>query len=70
MSSATDVFFYREEELTVEQRLQKAYEKGRTVEREAIRQEVQSRGYDWSHDPNVSGVQHVLNYLDERAEGL
>jgi hypothetical protein len=57
---------YRADELTFEQQLQAAYDKGRREEREVIRREVQSKGYDWSHDRNTSGVQNVLNWLDER----
>jgi phosphoglycolate phosphatase-like HAD superfamily hydrolase len=61
---------YREHEPTIEERLQAAYERGRTEERDEIRTTVQSKGYAWSHDPATSGVQHVLNWLEERGRNL
>ena len=36
------------------------------VEKARIENAVRTYGYDWSHDPNVSGLQHLLNWLDGR----
>lgn len=38
---------------------------GQKAERERIIALIQSYGYEWSHDPTYSPLQHLLNRLHE-----
>jgi hypothetical protein len=41
---------------------------GANLEREEIARTVRTHGYDWSHDPRMSGLQHLLNWMEARSE--
>jgi hypothetical protein len=44
---------------------EEAYKRGVAEERKRIVDQIRKEGYDWSHDKKFSGLQNLLNWIEE-----